>query len=294
MKDRLCVACGNKKLKFLYVLYSSTFGNVEKKFSIVKCKKCGLIFIKNAPTEKELEEMYSSDYFDMTEHEMDISKFENRVTNWEIKRYNKILKGIERNCKRGNLLEIGPGLGSFLVVARKKGWSVEGMEPSKMMAKYCREKLKINVNENFLEKAKYKEGTFSVVYMDNVFEHVLDPVKTLLIIKKWLKKDGLIVIEVPNEGGLLYTAVRVYKRIRQLFGIKNDEKLLQHMFYYDIKSMKQLMNKAGYEVVEVSTRDTSTTKGLNHILSMIQRLLLAISKYSRNKGDILTVFARRR
>ena len=39
--------------------------------------------------------------------------------------------------------------------------------------------------------------------MHNVFEHLLEPEKVLILIKKILKTNGLLSINVPNDESLL-------------------------------------------------------------------------------------------
>jgi 2-polyprenyl-3-methyl-5-hydroxy-6-metoxy-1,4-benzoquinol methylase len=250
MEKVLCKICLSRKLRKLYDLTSDTFNDKPRIYTIAECCNCRTIFVKNPPTEKELCRMYSNEYFNKTEHDFDQEKFCNTIDSSTVQRYNRTLDLIEKYVKKGKILDIGSGLGSFLTIARKRGWEVYGMEPSKDMAHYSKDKLKIDIQNTTIDKARYKKEFYDAAIMDNVLEHVSDPLAALKMIAIWIKKKGVLVIEVPNERGMLFSAVRLYKRVRNLLGITNREKLLQHLFYFDVKSLSFLLNKAGFRIVE--------------------------------------------
>jgi len=53
---------------------------------------------------------------------------------------------------RGNLLDVGSGLGHFLHHAKNAGWNVDGIEPRIEASKYCYQKFGIKVYTGEFEK----------------------------------------------------------------------------------------------------------------------------------------------
>lgn len=287
-----CPLCRNQKFKVLYTLSSSTFSKI-KDFYMVECKKCGLIFIKNPPTSEELEHMYSKEYFTNVYGVKDLKHFDCKPAKFRFPLYNEDLSKIEVYTNKGKIVDIGSSVGTFLRVARKRGWEAIGIDPSVFDAAYCKKEHGLRIVNKSIEIVDFPKESFDAINMNNVLEHLHNPLKILTKIRKWLKKDGVLLVQIPNERGLVYSCVRIYKRARYIFGLKNNERLLQHLFYFDLKTTRTLLNKAGFDVLEIYTRRTYPTKEINLILGIIQRAILTVSRFLKCGGDLIIVFARK-
>lgn len=95
--------------------------------------------------------------------------------------------------KEFNILDLGCGKGGFLKFLEGKG--VEGLGVDKVFGDG--EKIKKEKIENFETNLK-----FGVVSMYHVLEHSEKPGLILKRIKRWIKKDGFLVLELPMVGGL--------------------------------------------------------------------------------------------
>ena len=118
---------------------------------------------------------------------------------------------LQNYCKNtrsnGKVLEVGCGSGLLLAMLTQEFDDLifEGIEPlgsgfpslSKLNQNIKDTNIKIkNIQyEKFNTKIKY-----DLIYCINVFEHVNDWRHFLLIISKWLTKDGKFVILAPNYG----------------------------------------------------------------------------------------------
>lgn len=107
------------------------------------------------------------------------------------------------------LLEIGAGVGTFLIVARKK-YNIDafGIEPSSNeFSSFC-EVSSILLKENNLpkdiiingiaEEMPFENNSFDLIYSTNVLEHVKDPKKVLLESIRILKPGGFLQFVIPN------------------------------------------------------------------------------------------------
>ena len=100
-----------------------------------------------------------------------------------------------------NILDIGTGGGTFLLAAKQLGFEAHGLEPNKWLVNYIKKKLKIKAYQGTLEKL-YLRKKFDLISFWDVFEHVIDLNKTLVICKKLLKKNGILLLNIPDHGSL--------------------------------------------------------------------------------------------
>jgi 2-polyprenyl-3-methyl-5-hydroxy-6-metoxy-1,4-benzoquinol methylase len=97
------------------------------------------------------------------------------------------------------VLTLGCGFGNTEKLLVDKGVSVVGIEPSSKAAKVAREN-GITVIEKFADDAlaELKGQTFDCLIFSDVLEHLPQPLPVLQSSAELLKKDGIVVISVPN------------------------------------------------------------------------------------------------
>src|SRR5690606_1488856 len=103
----------------------------------------------------------------------------------------------------GRLLDVGCGEGFVLAYFQKHGWSVRGIDYSDFGIKNFNPDLVANFEKGdiytIIDKMIKDEDKFDVLWLGNVLEHVPDPVKLLLDLRKLLSVNGSLVITVPND-----------------------------------------------------------------------------------------------
>jgi SAM-dependent methyltransferase len=95
------------------------------------------------------------------------------------------------------LLEIGPGGGRFLQIARSLGYCVEGLEPDPKAVETCR-RAGFDVREGGVPGTALPENAFEHVLLNHVFEHLHYPVAALEVIWKALRPGGRLWMSMPN------------------------------------------------------------------------------------------------
>jgi SAM-dependent methyltransferase len=105
----------------------------------------------------------------------------------------------------GDVLDCGCGSGDFLVALQTHaGWRVRGLEPyAPDVAERARQQYGITVDEVSLDHAPYADGSFDVVTLWEVFEHLPQPVEALRRIHALLRPGGLLVLSLPNRTSFL-------------------------------------------------------------------------------------------
>ena len=104
------------------------------------------------------------------------------------------LKLINSESEKGKLLDIGAGTGDFLVVAKKDGWQITGIEPGEKPRNIAIQKGVSFVNE----LKELEDNSFDVITMWHVLEHVPDLEFQIKELKRLIKPNGTILIAVPN------------------------------------------------------------------------------------------------
>lgn len=208
-------------------------GDFQKKtsnsISILVCKNCGL-----GVTEQFKNVDYQNYHRDDTYLEEE-AQFRNIFS----KRVNLILQ----NKSKGNALDIGSSTGTFLSILQDKGWDVLGIEPSRKSADIANKKGINTLNKSF-ENVKLIKGSYDVVILNHILEHVDNPQKFIEKARELLKKDGIILIDVPNFGSLS----------SQIYGL--DWKYLlptEHKWHFTKKSLEHLLNKSGFRTQIIET-----------------------------------------
>tara|TARA_R100001369_G_scaffold29172_1_gene52454 strand:- start:144043 stop:144906 length:864 start_codon:yes stop_codon:yes gene_type:complete len=138
--------------------------------------------------------------------------------------------------EKGKLLDIGAGTGEFLLQAKKQGWKVKGIEPDKKARILAKQKgIKLVSNSG-----NFKAEKVDVITMWHVFEHVYDLKNQIIELEQLLKKNGLLIIAVPNYKS--YDA-SYYKEFWAAFDVP------RHLWHFSHRSFKQLL--AGTTFTEV-------------------------------------------
>jgi SAM-dependent methyltransferase len=140
---------------------------------------------------------------------------------------------------QGRYLDVGCGSGGALGVAQALGWQVAGVEVDAAAAAKAR-RFSPRVHVGDLLGAPFAPGEFDCVTAFHVLEHVPDPVAAVRRMLEWLAPGGLLVVEVPNAGGL---GARLFGRAWS--GLE----LPRHLSHFTPESLERLVTRAGGRVV---------------------------------------------
>lgn len=107
------------------------------------------------------------------------------------------------------LLEIGCGVGTFLLAAHRTGWQVEGIDISETALAASREVHHLPVRQGNFDDLLFDEGVFRVVACWEVMEHLAHPAQFLARVRPLLRPDGVLVCSVPNNSSRSRVGSRV-------------------------------------------------------------------------------------
>lgn len=250
----------------------------EDPFQVVKCKTCGLVFTLPQPDKGLIEEHYQEDYYkEWLEKQM-----KRRIPMWK-----KRLKELLKYKKSGRLLDVGFGSGTFLRLAKENGFEVNGTEISEYACRYVKNHYGIDTFRGDLEEARFPSTSFDVVTLWHALEHLPDPRSTLNEIHRILKKDGVLVVAVPNLNNfitrILYFLAKGKKL--KLFSINAKE---LHLWHFSPHSLSRLLQETGYGVMNIKL-DLAQIEFPKKIVDFLT--LLVHSLIRKNFGEAFKIYA---
>ena len=159
-----------------------------------KCNDCGLVYAHNIPSSSAL-----SDYYKFHSEAL-INKGVNAAISQvgNIERYitysnNRLDKIESLISKKGKLLDIGAGIGTFVKVARDRGWDVYGIESSQNDYKYAKEYWDIDlIDIDFSDFSSNQ--SYDIITMFEVIEHFVRPWDALEKCSKLLSNGGILLV----------------------------------------------------------------------------------------------------
>ncbi|MGA8164632.1 MAG: methyltransferase domain-containing protein [Waddliaceae bacterium] len=217
-------------------------------FTIINCKNCGFKHITPIPLPEELESFYQEDYYSIEKPKY-IQEVEEDSEWWEMT-YQEYYALFEKHLKTGTkrVLDIGSGLGYFLKCGQELGWTVMGIEPSKQAYTYSQQ-FSVNVVNDFLTKQLADTlGTFDVIFMDTVMEHLPDPISFLALTKHMLAEEGMVCVVSPNDYNPLQNIIREQLQLEPWWVVPTH-----HINYFDVHSMQSLLGKLAFDVVKTTS-----------------------------------------
>ncbi|PLK45643.1 class I SAM-dependent methyltransferase [Emticicia sp. TH156] len=246
MNQATCIVCGNKQdLKF------------ELRHNVYHCSVCDL---------------YSSDAdFDLSfrssleEDSREIGLKQLRLHNFQL-----IIKELKDNYFKNEAaisgLEIGSGNGWWLEVCKANGIDCMGIEPETTFTPYYKQNNLKVVHGFYPDVAKDSSAGYDFIIFNDVFEHITDLESLLLSIKRDLKKDGVLIVNIPMSNGFFY---RVAKALYYLKVKSYLERLWQfsfhspHINYFNPVNLTAYFDKYGFRLLKdfrLETLDFSSIK----------------------------------
>jgi SAM-dependent methyltransferase len=139
---------------------------------------------------------------------------------------------------RGRLLDVGCSHGLLVEEAARIGLDAEGIEPSATAVEHCRRR-GLRVRHGYLAEGSYPPGTFDVIVMSHVAEHIERPAEFLRAAAGMLAEGGVVCLCQTNFRG---TVPRMLGR-RWDYWVEHE-----HYFHFSPDGIGVLLAQAGLAV----------------------------------------------
>ena len=233
----LCPHCCSSN----FIKIHSEMGNL----GIVDCLDCGLTYIN--PRVKNSHENYWGDPDIYFEEGKDI--FNGTKSHHRDKNYLEELRHIKKFKDSGKLLDVGANMGFFLRKANEKGFDAIGLDPSESLSELGKKHFGLNIENSYLNNCSFKDKTFDVITLIDVFEHLTDPIINLKKIRSLLKDDGIVCIKVPNAN-YNKLKLKIFKFLKK-DKAKDIFDSYEHVVHYNPTTMKNMVQKCGFKIIDL-------------------------------------------
>ena len=223
-----CPICKNYKLKYWFKL---------KGFTIVKCRECGVSFVKDIVTQKELDYHYGADLEVVNPAGDSVYLKEQNIENLKYF-YRKLKSLIVKKVPKGKLLDVGCNAGLFLDVM--DGFDRYGVERSTAAGMVAKEKYGDKIFIGTFEDYKAPEVLFDCISVQDVLDHMTNPVEVMNKCNKLLKSGGLLVVKVHDMSCLYakFSGKKFYALVPP-----------SHLFFFNRTSLTKTLEKASFKVL---------------------------------------------
>jgi SAM-dependent methyltransferase len=243
-----------------------TDSDYGKIWDLSRCKNCTHIFANPCPSRNFIRSLYNETEDPLYEEE----------AKGRSKNFVKIISVLDRIFpERGILFDVGAATGILLDIARKRGWQIEGIEPSAWAVRQARERYQIELMEGIFEEVPVKDNVYTSITMVDFIEHIPQPFEAAVKAHKIISHGGILCLVTPDIKSL---AARI-------MGGKWWHFRPGHLGYFTQRSLKTLLHRSGFRIIK--QRKYSWTFSLHYLLSRRPGLKFLL------KNHILTSFWKR-
>jgi len=254
MPEPICPICSHQPVR-----YKFTF----KAYPLYRCPACGTQFLFPQPDDQVLEQIYSADYFLTDGTPAGVERMRKMKQATAAVYVKKLLQ--KTGGRRGRLLEIGCGPGSYLMEAAAQGYDVRGIEVSPHAAASANARLGFAaVTAGTLETVSQPADYYEVIALSDVFEHLRSPA--------WFLKEAFRILK---PGGLLFIVTCSLDSFSaRISGRYWMEYKVEHLVYATHRAMGQALLRTGFTRVEIQPDEKILT--IDYIDQHFQRFRVPI------------------
>lgn len=222
-------------------------------WELVKCLHCSFVYMPVVPIYERMKEEFAWEKNFGESQNIKISKKIRRYIKGLIKR-NKLLYLLDKFSNKGNILDIGCG---------------SGVKFNDLPDKYIPFGIDISLKsaheaKNIFEKRggtavcapavevlkEFGKNKFNGVILRSYLEHEHEPLTVLQELKKTIKKDGIVIIKVPN-----FSSINRIIRGKNWCGYRFPD----HVNQFTPKTLRKMIDIAGYKIIKFNFFDKQIT-----------------------------------
>ena len=226
-----CAACGVDDARLL-----SRRARWRQRVRTVLCRRCGLVYASPRPDRDLLARFYREHIY--TQYVDESGRFRERLLTASRlqarETFDFFVNRARQRLAGARLLEVGCGLGDFLVLAREAGARVLGVELEGPYADFAEKEHGLSITRGRVEDLD-TEARFDVIALFHVVEHLEDPVGVLAALRPRLAAGGRLFIEVPDFMGPWRIPFTEFLR-------------LEHLYNFSPETLRLVLARAGFRV----------------------------------------------
>ena len=279
-----CPMCGAQERELVLFAQDRLFARPGK-YSIVSCKQCELRYLSPRPSLSALAAHYPSEYFIYQPPDALPAFTRPMVRMFNNLRWRESLTRLERAIGRlpadAKVVDIGCGMNDYLVTLRdRRGVNGVGVDFKPEVAAYIRDTLHMQVHAGTLQDAKFPDGTFDLVTMNEYLEHEPSPREVLKEARRITALGGHLALEIPYVESI---PARVFgSRWSQIDAPR-------HLVHFTRKTLADMLQRTGFELVHTETFQIPYVIGLSVLQALGHRRLGRLNFWDRSMAMLATL-----
>ena len=260
----------------------------ENGFFLVRCAQCGLLYVNPRPAAGAVFEKFSHDYISYVDSYLSSRAIYEREAAAR-------LDYLARFTRPGRLLDVGCAVGTFLELARTRGWETAGVEPDAQLARHAVENLKLEVKVCDFEDNGYLDASFDVVTAHNILSHMRSPARFFREAARLLKPGGYLILHTGNGAEL--SSREEGEFLGEHWGTPD------HLYHFAQKHLETYFSESGLTVERIDRipllrllfdKDNLLTFKGSKVKSVLKRLLVLLPPLRWAALALVTVWAKAR
>ena len=190
-----CNTCGGTAGTEVARVRDLEFGTCSNEFMFVRCTGCGLVYLRNRPTDEELSTIYPPEYY---QYEAFLGSFGRAARRWSQRQKGRFMRRYAGPGAR--ILDVGCGTGELLRLLKDGGdqsWQLAGVDVSAEAVSRLRD-AGIEAVQGRFEDLRLPPASFDIVLMNQTIEHLGDPRGCLRAASEVLRPGGVLILETPS------------------------------------------------------------------------------------------------
>lgn len=233
-------------------------------------------------SDEKISEYYSENYF-YSDNDKFAYKDYDELEGLKAVTFQDRLQDLDQYVTRGKkLLDVGCATGLFVREACQSGWDAYGVDISRYAVELANKKTNGRCYHASAETWPFEEESFDVITALDCIEHVQDPIKFLKVCLKFLKDEGIILLETPNVDGVMAAVMR-----RRWPYYRPPE----HLVYFGKGSIKIALERVGCKLIYV--KPSYKTVNLNYVAEQLYLTTPLLGEVLRSVGRISNSFNHR-
>jgi 2-polyprenyl-3-methyl-5-hydroxy-6-metoxy-1,4-benzoquinol methylase len=218
--------------------------------------------VAQKPSNQELSDHYKKKYWQELKKssESKYNEYELRFLKAKIEqRYTLVEKALKpgplprskTGKKQRSFLDVGCGEGFAMSFFKEHGFKVKGLDFSShgitQLNPGCLEDLVTGDVFRLLDEEIAIRANWDVVWLQNVLEHVREPLNLLASLRQLLTSNGVLVVTVPNDFSTVQLFALSRGEIDEPFWISIPD----HLSYFTHESLSKAITAAGFTIIDV-------------------------------------------
>jgi len=249
---RGCPICNSDKKNNIVELNCGNYdnSNLYQTVRINCCEACGHIYNRLSLDEIDgLIKYYNEEYAPLNLGSTDkIGDRPGSNNPFTLKRYAQLYSLISSNVNSDSkVLDVGCAMGGFLDYLHKHGLNnLYGIDLIEDYVSYAKKKGDYNIKLGSAESIPFDDNSFDLLIMDQVMEHLVEPMKAFREAKRVLVDGGLLCIGVPDASR--YDEIYFFDFYWFL--------MREHLQHFDVEHLKLLAEMEGFELISFNKTET--------------------------------------